>query len=48
MVLSQGLPPDDIVNATDTEILQTKLINDQLSNKFDAVHEDQSEQYDVI
>ena len=50
VALSQGLPPEDIVNATDTltEKLQTKLIHDQLSNTSDVVHEDRSEQSDVI
>ena len=47
---SQGLPPEDIVNAiyTLTEKFQTKLIHDQLSNTSDVVHEDRSEQSDVI
>ena len=31
-----------------TEKLQTKLIHDQLSNTYDVVHEDRSEQSDVI
>ena len=50
MALSQGLLPEDIVNATDslTEKLQTNLIHDQRSNNSDVVHEDQSEQSDVI